>query len=105
MVNLVADQTDSVRIAPTGDGLEFVGVQHGACRIAGAGNDQTVRGRVEPVKHRHARLKAGVGPSFEDDRLHAECGEDVHVGRVEGRRQRDPVAWIEGGEEGEWETT
>ena len=55
--------------------------------------------RVEPVQHRHARLEAGLRPGLQDHRLHAERGEDVHVGRVERRSQRDPVAWIERGQE------
>ena len=66
---------------------------------AGAGNDQPVGRRIEPIQHRNVRLEAGLRPGFQDDRLDAERGQNVDIWWVEWRGQRNSIAAIEGGEE------
>ena len=74
-------------------------MQHGASGIARAGDDQAIRRRVELLQHGDAGLEAGFGAGLQDHRVHAERGQDVHVGRVERRGQRNAIARIERGEE------
>jgi len=103
VVDLVADQPYAGAVAPRCDGGQLVGVQHGAGRVAGAGDDQPVGRRIEPFQHSNAGLEPRFGSRLQDHRLDAQRGEDVDIGRVERRRQRHAVACVEGRQEGKRE--
>ncbi len=56
-----------------------------------------------PLQQLRRRLVTGVRPGRDFHDLDAEGREDVAVGRIARRRQRHPVADVEGGQEGQQE--
>ena len=97
----VAHQPHVIGVAPAGDGGKLVRVQHGAGGVAGAGDDQALRARVELFQHPDRWLKPGVRPGLQHHRDHPQRGEDIYIRRIERRRHRHAVAGIERSEEGQ----
>ncbi len=103
VVDLVADQAHAVGVAPACDGGQLVAVQHGAGRVAGRGDDQAVRARVQSLQRGDGRLVARLRPGLDHHGHQAEGGGDVAVGRVVGGGHGDAVAGVEGRQEHERE--
>ena len=81
---------------------EFVGRDHRAGRVGRAGDDEP--GEVAGLGEQFGvGLVMRVLADLDQHRLEAERAEDVAIGGIAGRRQRDPVARLEGGEKGELE--
>ncbi len=100
MVDLVRDQPDAARLAGLAQRPHAGLVDHRARRVRGAGEDQPVEPSVDLVQQLGRRLEAVLQVGLQPHRLQAQRAQDVAVGGIAGRRQRDPVAGIEGGEEG-----
>ena len=91
-------------LAPAGDGGEF-GAAPAWCRPGCRGWRRSARPAAGPAPPACATVgwQRGLRPGSMTTGRHAERGQDVHVGRVEGRAMRDPVAGVEGGQEGQRE--
>ena len=61
-------------------------------------------GPFDRIEQLGRRLEAVLGLARQQHRLDAERGKDIAIGGIARRRERDPVADIEGGEETEQES-
>ena len=104
VIDLVRDQAQAAVGAVVGQGTQFLAPQHRSGRIGGAGDDQAVEPAIESVEKLGGRLEAVLRLGWNQDRLHTQRGQDVAVGRVAGRGQRDPVAGLESRQKGQQET-
>ena len=105
VIDLVHDQAHAFAMAPFADGLYLFVRHHDTGRIGRAGNQHAVRkrlaGRFKRLEARHPTL-GGARRHLHGCQSHGQ--HQVPVGRITRRRDRDPVAMIEGGKEGERET-
>ena len=99
VVHLVADQPDAGFRAPSRDGGEFLGRDHRAGRVGGAGDDHALHRRIEFGEHLRGRLEPRVWAAGDLDHFTAERREDVSVAGVSRTRDGDPVTDVETGEE------
>ena len=60
MVDFVGNEQAAVGVTPLGDGAEFIGVDDGAGRIVGAGDDHRLGYRIQLGKHAGCGLETSV---------------------------------------------
>ena len=104
VIDLVHDQAHALAMTPFADSLHLVVRHHDTGRVGRAGNQHAVRkrlaGRFKRLEARHPTL-GGARRHLHGCQSHGQ--HQVPVGRITRRRDRDPVAMIEGGKEGERE--
>ena len=81
VIDLVGDQADAALGAVARERGERGAVEHRPGGIGGARDDQPVEAALG-VEQRGRRLEPGLRPGRDADRLDAERGKDVPVGRV-----------------------
>ena len=103
VVDLVADESRAMVVAPARDGRELVRRHHRPGRV-GRTRENEASGRcIERIELRDRQLETGFRPAGHGQHRAAERGENVPVRRVAGLRDDDNVARFERREEGEEE--
>ena len=101
MIDFIADQPHPFGMAPAGNGGQFIRCQHGAGGVAGAGDNQPRRARIELFKHGNGWLEPRCRIAFQQLRAHAQCLQDIGIGRVEGRGHGNGIARIKRRQKGQ----